>query len=272
MWFSGAGIAELVAHYVTRARRVLGQRQAQLDEARERAARSERMASLTTLAAGAAHELSTPLATIAVAAGELERNAARVTEPSAVGTALKDDARLIRSELDRCQSILDGMSGRAGGWPSHDPRTDDAVIDCAPGAGATDRRTASAAHDRHRTGDTQSGRHGRRDGAGDLLAAQECLRCERRGRSASCFASVLVVRWCGSKCRTGAPGCRRTPGDEPASPSTRRRNQVEGSAWDCFSFARSRNGRVVALSFRGTEGTTAILEVPALASEAPLLT
>ena len=80
MWFSGAGIAELVAHYVTRARRVLGQRQAQLDEARERAARSERMASLTTLAAGAAHELSTPLATIAVATGELERNAARVTD------------------------------------------------------------------------------------------------------------------------------------------------------------------------------------------------
>jgi two-component system sensor histidine kinase RegB len=28
--------------------------------------------------------------------------------------ALKDDASLIRSELDRCQSILDGMSGRAG--------------------------------------------------------------------------------------------------------------------------------------------------------------
>src|SRR3954452_2423247 len=41
MWFSGAGIAELVAHYVTRARTVLAQRQAQLDDARERAVRSE---------------------------------------------------------------------------------------------------------------------------------------------------------------------------------------------------------------------------------------
>lgn len=113
MWFSGAGIAELVAYYVARARTVLGQRQAQLDEARERAARSERLASLTTLAAGAAHELSTPLATIAVAARELERNAARVAEPDTVGAALRDDARLVRSELDRCRSILDGMSGRA---------------------------------------------------------------------------------------------------------------------------------------------------------------
>jgi two-component system sensor histidine kinase RegB len=115
MWFSGAAIAELVAHYVARARAALAQRQRQLDEARERAARSERLSSLTTLAAGAAHELSTPLGTIAVAARELERNAARVSEPTAIGTALKDDARLIRAELGRCQAILDGMSGRASG-------------------------------------------------------------------------------------------------------------------------------------------------------------
>lgn len=115
MWFSGAAIAELVAHYVTQARVALAQRQQQVDEARERAVRSERLSSLTTLAAGAAHELSTPLATIAVAARELERNAVRVAEPAPVGFALRDDARLIRSELDRCQAILDGMSGRAGG-------------------------------------------------------------------------------------------------------------------------------------------------------------
>jgi two-component system sensor histidine kinase RegB len=115
MGFAAAGVAELVAHYLARARALLAQRQRQLDEARERAARSERLASLTTLAAGAAHELSTPLATIAVAAREVERNAARVSDPPAAGAALRDDARLIRAELVRCQSILDGMSGRAGG-------------------------------------------------------------------------------------------------------------------------------------------------------------
>lgn len=114
MWFAGAGVAELVAHHVGRARVALAQRQAEVDEARDRASRSERLASLTTLAAGAAHELSTPLATIAVAARELEHNAARVTEPPAVGSALQDDARLIRAELDRCRVILDGMSGHAG--------------------------------------------------------------------------------------------------------------------------------------------------------------
>lgn len=115
MWFCGAAVAELVSIYVERARVTLAQRQQQLDEARERAARSERLSSLTTLAAGAAHELSTPLATIAVAARELEHNAARVVEPEPIGEALRDDARLIRGELDRCRAILDGMSGRAAG-------------------------------------------------------------------------------------------------------------------------------------------------------------
>jgi two-component system sensor histidine kinase RegB len=114
MWFASAGVAELVAHYVARARATLALQQAQVSEARERAARSERLASLTTLAAGAAHELSTPLATIAVAARELERNAGRIGDSNAASVALQDDARLIRAELDRCQAILDGMSGRAG--------------------------------------------------------------------------------------------------------------------------------------------------------------
>lgn len=113
MWLAGAAIAELVGHYVARARAALALRQQQVDEARERALRSEHLAALTTLAAGAAHELSTPLATIAVAARELERNADRLSQTLAPVEALRDDAKLIRAEVDRCQVILDGMSGRA---------------------------------------------------------------------------------------------------------------------------------------------------------------
>lgn len=113
MWLAGSAIAELVAHYVARTRAVLGQRQQQLDEARERALRSEHLAALTTLAAGAAHELSTPLATIAIAARELERSASHLASSYPSVDTLKDDARLIRTEVDRCQVILDGMSGRA---------------------------------------------------------------------------------------------------------------------------------------------------------------
>ena len=113
MGFTGTAVAELVAHYVALAQDALAQRQHLLEEARDQAARSDRLAALTTLAAGAAHELSTPLGTIAVASRELERSAAHLTEASVAVDAIQDDARLIRTEVDRCQVILDGMSGRA---------------------------------------------------------------------------------------------------------------------------------------------------------------
>ena len=131
MWFAGSSVAELVGHYVARARGVLALRQRQLDEAREQAVRSERLASLTTLAAGAAHELSTPLATIAVAARELERQAA-LAEAEGTAVRLTDDARLIRSEVQRCQEILDSMSGRAThGVPVADPLPAQAIVELA---------------------------------------------------------------------------------------------------------------------------------------------
>ena len=82
------------------------------NEARERAARSEALASLATMAAGAAHELSTPLGTIALVARELQRN---VEQTSVDVDALREDARLMRAEVERCRVILDGMSGRARG-------------------------------------------------------------------------------------------------------------------------------------------------------------
>lgn len=119
MWLSGAAVFELVMWYVAAARAALTQRQHQLDDARERALRSEHIAALTTLAAGAAHELSTPLGTIAVAARELEWQVQRVTAAAPEVERLQGDARLIREEVDRCQMILDGMSGRAPDGSTH---------------------------------------------------------------------------------------------------------------------------------------------------------
>ena len=62
-------------------------------------AREHRAASLGALAAAAAHELGTPLGTIAVVARELERSLAR-------GTAEFDDAHLLREQAERCRAIL----------------------------------------------------------------------------------------------------------------------------------------------------------------------
>jgi len=69
-------------------------------------ARKDRLASLVTLAAGAAHELSTPLGTIAIVATELERYATRAVP----NTAVVLDSKLIRAEVDRCRKILQRMS------------------------------------------------------------------------------------------------------------------------------------------------------------------
>jgi two-component system sensor histidine kinase RegB len=111
MWVAGTVAAEMVAYFVGRASEALRRREEALEDMRQRAARSERVISLTTLAAGAAHELSTPLATIALTARELEH----ALDARGSDVQLADDAKLIRSEVDRCQAILDQMSGRAGG-------------------------------------------------------------------------------------------------------------------------------------------------------------
>jgi two-component system sensor histidine kinase RegB len=107
--------ALLTASFVTRIRLALEARERALSEARRLAAQQERLASLTTLAAGAAHELATPLSAIAVAARELELSAAAAGVPPEIS----EDAHLIRSQVDRCREILDQMSGRADESVAH---------------------------------------------------------------------------------------------------------------------------------------------------------
>lgn len=62
-------------------------------------AREHRLASLGALATAAAHELGTPLGTIAVVARELERTLPPHSPES-------EDARLLRAEAERCRGIL----------------------------------------------------------------------------------------------------------------------------------------------------------------------
>jgi two-component system sensor histidine kinase RegB len=108
--------AILTAAFVTRIRRALEERERALAEAQRVAAQQERLASLTTLAAGAAHELATPLGAIAVASRELDIAASAPGVPP----ALAEDARLIRSQVERCREILDQMSGRADASVAHE--------------------------------------------------------------------------------------------------------------------------------------------------------
>ncbi len=109
--------ATLIAYFVTRVARALHQRDAQLADAQRLAATNERLASLSTLAAGAAHELGTPLATIAVASKELLLAA----EGFQGAAQLREDATLIRQQVDRCRDIVQRLSARSGATPGEAP-------------------------------------------------------------------------------------------------------------------------------------------------------
>ena len=106
MWVGFAVATLLVTMFSGKISELLREREESLLQMQEELARKDRLASLVTLAAGAAHELSTPLGTIAVVAKELERYATRTVRDSAVA----EDSRLIRTEVDRCRQILHRMS------------------------------------------------------------------------------------------------------------------------------------------------------------------
>lgn len=102
--------AGFIVFFVGRIRKALDEHQQTLTDLREQKLRNEKLASLATLAAGAAHEFSTPLSTIAVAAGEMHHTLKeKEGDPELVA-----DAALIRSQVDRCREILYHMAADAG--------------------------------------------------------------------------------------------------------------------------------------------------------------
>jgi len=72
-------------------------------------AREQHLSQLDGLAAAAAHELGTPLSTIAVVAKELQ-NALGPDSPHAA------DVRLLREQAQRCRDILGKLSALPSGW------------------------------------------------------------------------------------------------------------------------------------------------------------
>ncbi|HZM49888.1 MAG TPA: sensor histidine kinase, partial [Vicinamibacteria bacterium] len=79
MWVAFVVATALTAYFVVQLSSAIERRDAEIAEMRASVARHERLASVTTMAAGAAHELGTPLATIAVVSQELERTVASLS-------------------------------------------------------------------------------------------------------------------------------------------------------------------------------------------------
>ena len=116
MWIAFTLAACLIAYFQTRIVHAVRTR----DEKLQRLiGRQERLASVTTLAAGAAHELGTPLGTIALAATEIKR--ALSLSGKIDREAISEDASLIMSEIARCRLALEQIALGAGETVSETP-------------------------------------------------------------------------------------------------------------------------------------------------------
>jgi len=105
MWLTFVLAAALLAYFGTRFTETLRRRDRALAEAREANLRNEQIIGIATLAAGTAHELATPLATIAVIGAELEASAAPEARQDLA--QLNRQVRLCREILERLRSAAD---------------------------------------------------------------------------------------------------------------------------------------------------------------------
>jgi len=107
MWFSFLLGVGLILFFVVSMADALRQRDLKLAEAREQNLRDEHMVALGTLAAGAAHELGTPLSTMAVLTKEMQNDYEQQSE-------IVEKVKILRSQVERCKTAIGQISASAG--------------------------------------------------------------------------------------------------------------------------------------------------------------
>jgi len=94
--------ALLLGFFINRLAHALRVQQLEVQRVRERALRDEGILAIATQAAGAAHELNTPLSTMRTLLPELRRE-------HAADALLAEDLALLEGQVDRCRTILREM-------------------------------------------------------------------------------------------------------------------------------------------------------------------
>ncbi len=107
MWLTFVLSTILIAWFVVKMSISIRDRDKDLAQAREQALRNEQIIALGTLAAGAAHELGTPLSTMAVISGELQQEYPQNEE-------FQNNIRILRNQITHCKQTLTQLLANAG--------------------------------------------------------------------------------------------------------------------------------------------------------------
>ncbi|HXU94107.1 MAG TPA: ATP-binding protein [Gallionella sp.] len=106
MWFGFVISAVVVAYFVVQMAQAVRNRDEALVRVREEILRNERIVALGTQAAGAAHELGTPLSTMSVVIGELQHDAGAQPE-------WRESLAILDEQVRGCKRILDKILANA---------------------------------------------------------------------------------------------------------------------------------------------------------------
>lgn len=107
MWLTFVVSACVIAGFVARMTAALRERDRALADAREARARDERIVALGNLAAGAAHNLGTPLGTMRILVDELLR-------APRLDAAMREDLELMSEQIEHCKRTIGVLTARAG--------------------------------------------------------------------------------------------------------------------------------------------------------------
>ena len=99
MWYGFIVSAVLLVYFIGRVGHALRERDRILSAAREDALRADQLIAMGTLATGTAHELGTPLATMAILVRDMEVE--QQDDPE-----LCENLRCLREQIDRCKNVL----------------------------------------------------------------------------------------------------------------------------------------------------------------------